>query len=98
MLVQLNQTFSWTGDVGAHFEVLVNKTAGGVFVKTVQNGTANSILLSDLFSGVDFATEGTAFDLHVRSTLADGSLPSAWSTALQITVGGFGVPTGLGVS
>ena len=98
MNVQLNQTLSWTGNAGAHYDVRV-KNGGGSVILTRDNGSVNSVLLSDLFAGVDFATEGTFFNISVRSKLSDGSFPSAWSSELSVTVtGGFDVPTGLVVT
>jgi hypothetical protein len=67
-----------------------------VVVQDLDVGTANSVNLGTLLGGQDFTLE-TTFRVSVRSVLADGSLPSAYSPEISVTVVGYGIPANLRV-
>ncbi len=97
MATKLSQTFSWQGEVGAHFDVRVNGDGAqiGTTFLTYDAGPSTSVNVGDLLASIDFAVTGINFTLAVRSKLPDGTLPSAYSSPIAIHIRGFAVPTGL---
>ena len=99
MNATLGQSLTWNPIPGAHFDVrVVNfNNAAIVYHDALDVGSNSSILLSTLLAVVDLTT-ATHFNVFVRSKLPGGALPSSWSSALDLQIVGFGVPTGLSVS
>lgn len=91
-MASINQSLVWNDvGVGAHYNVRVRNNGDGIEVKVFDAGTAVSVPLSTLLSGLDLSVEST-FRLSVQSKLADGSLPSAYSPETVVTVTGYPAP------
>jgi hypothetical protein len=91
MNVTLGTVMSWTLIAGAHYQVQVKDSLNAVLVPAHNTGATNSVLIGDLLAG----QSGTGFKLSVRSVNPDGTLPSAWSPDVSVTLVGFPVPTGI---
>lgn len=92
MNATLGQSVVWNAVTGAHYDVALYDNTDA-FIKSVDTGATPSIVVGDLVAG----QTGTIFLVRVRSKNPDGSLPSAWSAPISITIVGFAVPDGLTV-
>lgn len=91
MDVTLGSILSWDPIPGAHFQVQVKDGTNVILVPAHNTGATNSVLVGDLLVG----QPGTNFKFSVRSLNPDGTLPSAWSPDLSVTLVGFPVPINL---
>jgi len=96
MNATLDQSLSWTEIPGAHYDVRVRNfnNVAIVYQAAFDTGAAASVGLAALLAGIDFSS-AVRFWIDVRSKLPGGGLESSWSTALDVTITGFGVPAGL---
>lgn len=97
-MATLSQSLTWTEIPGAHYDVkVVNfNNAAIVYQAALDVGASFSVPLTTILAGIDFSTV-TRFNISVRSKLPGGGLESNFSTPLDVTITGFGVPGGLAI-
>jgi hypothetical protein len=92
--VNIGDSIQWAPIPGAHFDVVVrNIPTGGDMTPpgVLDVGATNSVTVFALLDGQPL---GNYFIL-VRSKYPDGSGASDWSTAVEFSLVGFPVPTGI---
>lgn len=89
-----NDFITWNLIAGAHYDViLLDANPGSLLTPpgTVDVGATNEVAVSALLGS---RSAGTYY-VRVRSKNPDGSLPSAYSVAVEFTYAGFAVPDGI---